>query len=419
MSVFALVDGNSFYCSCERAFDPRLRGKPVVVLSNNDGCAIARTDEAKALGIKMGDPWHLVRGKPALKDVVWKSSNYALYGDMSRRMFEVLCSMSPRVEPYSIDEMFLDLSGMPGDLEAHCRAIRAQVRRVVKIPTCVGIGPTKTIAKLANKMAKADRTGAGVCDFRTEDARALAYPTIDLSDVWGLGRASTAKLKKLGIEKVSDFIRLSPDQVRDMLTVTGLRTLKELKGVSCMPLSLAPPTRKSLAVTRSFGRPITDWSEMREAVTAYATRAGEKLRRHRLSACAMQVFMRTNEFAATPQYANQVTIDVEPTADSLALIGSAVRMARSLWREGFSYAKAGVILVDLSQAAELPNQLFPTRDPVKSEALMGALDRINLRFGTGTLRPGAIAQKPDWSMRRANLSPSYTTRPEDILCAKA
>lgn len=419
MTVFALIDGNSFYCSCERAFDPTLRDKAVVVLSNNDGCAIARTDEAKALGIKMGDPWHLVRKRPELKDVVWKSSNYALYGDMSRRMFEVLCSLVPTVEPYSIDEMFLDLTGMPEDHEALCRELRARVRQVVKVPTCVGIGPTKTIAKLANKVAKSDRARAGVCDFTDGDVRSFAYPTLDLADVWGLGRASVAKLKQLGVLTVADFASLPPDHVRDLLTVTGLRTQKELQGVSCMPLSLAPPTRKSLAVTRSFGRPILEWDDMREAVAAYAGRAGEKLRKHGLSACAMQVFMRTNEFSRERQYANQVTVQVEPTADSFALIGTAVRMARAMWRDGYSYAKAGVVLVDLARATEQSVQLFPSRDAAKSEALMSALDGINLRFGRGTLQPGGLCEAPNWSTRRANLSPSYTTRPEDILCAKA
>lgn len=291
--MFALIDGNSFYCSCEQAFDPRLRHKPVAVLSNNDGCVIARNGEAKALGLKMGEPWHLASKRPELKAVVAKSSNYVLYGDMSRRVFDVLCDMSPRVEPYSIDEMFMDFAGLPGDLVERSVAIRARVLRAAKIPTCVGIGPTKTIAKLANKLAKADRSGCGILDMSSAERRADLYHAADIGDVWGLGRASAAKLAKLGISTIAQFVALDPEHVRDMLTVTGQRTHAELRGISCMSFSEAPPSRKSIACTRSFGRAVTDFEEMREAVATYAARAAEKMRRFELKAGAMQVFMRT------------------------------------------------------------------------------------------------------------------------------
>ncbi len=291
MTLFALIDGNSFYCSCERAFDPKLRSKPLVVLSNNDGCVIARTGEAKALGLKMGDPWHIVSRKPGIAGAVeWRSSNYALYGDMSRRVYELLIDRVPQVEPYSIDEMFLDLTGLAGDVVERCRSIRDDVRRIAKIPSCVGIGPNKTIAKLANKMAKADRKGCGVLDFSAPQARTAAYPSIELGDVWGLGRASIEKLKQIGIEDVAAFVALPPDLVRDLLTVTGLRTHAELRGVSCMPLTFTGGERKSIAVTRSFGRAIENWQEMREAVSSYATRAAEKARRHGMVAAAIHVF---------------------------------------------------------------------------------------------------------------------------------
>jgi DNA polymerase V len=344
--MFALIDGNSFYCSCERAFDPTLRDKPVVVLSNNDGCVIARTNEAKDLGLKMGDPYHLAAKRPELKPVIWKSSNYVLYGDMSRRMYDVLAEQVPRVEPYSIDEMLLDFAGMPGDLAAMSADLRASVRRIAKIPTCVGIGPTKTVAKLANKLAKGDRAGCGVLDLSSPEIRDRLYPDIPIGEVWGMGRASVSKLQKMGVETVGAFAAMNSDLVRDMLTVTGQRTHAELRGVSCVPFGEAPASRKSIACTRSFGRAVTDWSEMREAVTAYATRAAEKLRRFGLKAGAMQVFMRTNEFNKDPWYSNQSTFEIEETADSLALIASANRAARSLWRDGYRYAKAGIVLVD-------------------------------------------------------------------------
>lgn len=414
--MFALIDGNSFYCSCERAFDPTLRHKPIVVLSNNDGCVIARTNEAKDLGLKMGDPWHLIHKKPEFARVIWKSSNYVLYGDMSRRMFDVLSAMAPRVEPYSIDEMFIDYSGMPGDLIALSAAIRARVRQIAKIPTCVGFGPTKTIAKLANKLAKADRLGSGVMDLSTPALRDAAYPDIAIGEVWGMGRASVQKLEQAGVKTVGAFVAMPHDQVRDMLTVTGQRTHAELRGISCHPFSELPAARKSIACTRSFGRAVTEWPDMREAVAAYAARAAEKLRRFGMKAGAMQVFMRTNEFNDDPKYANQVTFEVEPSADSLALVPAATRAAYGLWRQGFRYAKAGVLLLDLYRQDDLPiEDMFASRDPERSKDLMTALDAINGRFGRDTIRPGGIGQKRTWSMRRGNLSPCYTTRIEDVL----
>jgi DNA polymerase V len=419
--MFGLIDGNSFYCSCERAFDPKLRGRALVVLSNNDGCVIARSDEAKDAGLKMGDPWHLVSRKPGIAGVVdWRSSNYALYGDMSRRVYELLLDRAPRVEPYSIDEMFLDLAGLPGDLVERCAAIRADVRRIAKIPTCVGIGPTKTIAKLANKVAKMDRVGPGVVDFSTAEGRALAYPDLPLGEVWGMGRASVKKLEAMGRVTVADFVAMPADLVRQTLTVTGLRTHAELLGVSCMPLTLAPPTRKSLAVTRSFGRSIDSWVEMREAVATYAARAAAKLRHHGLAASAMQVFMHTNPFNGDTPHAGSLTFAVEPSADSFALIGSAVRAAKAIFRPGFRYAKAGIVIVDLFPWEALPAaDLFPSRDRTKSAQLMAAMDALNARYGRGTLRPGGTAPAAGWSMRRGRLSPRYTTALDEILEARA
>ena len=416
--MFALIDGNSFYCSCERAFDPQLRSKPIVVLSNNDGCVIARTHEAKDLGIKMGEPAHMIRDKPEFKTVIWKSSNYVLYGDMSRRMYEVLSDLTPQVEPYSIDEMFLDYRGLPGDLVARSAHIRDQVRKIAKIPTCVGIGPTKTLAKLANKIAKADRNGPGVHDFSRCEQRAALFPEIPLSEVWGMGSGSVEKLARAGVRTVAQFIALPQQSVRKSLTVTGLRTYAELQGISCYPLSFNPPSRKTIACTRSFGRSVTTWQDMSEAIASYMTRAAEKMRRYGLKAGAFQVFMRTNRFNNDPSYSNQRTIEIEPTADTLTLVAAAGKAAASIWRDGFRYAKAGIILVDLYLPKDLPvADMFETRDPAKSKALRGALDAINGRFGRGTARPATMGTAPvsGWSMRRANLSPCYTTRETDIL----
>jgi DNA polymerase V len=417
--MLALIDGNSFYCSCERAFDPRLRDKPVVVLSNNDGCAIARTQKAKDLGIRMGEPYHLARQRPGLSSVIWKSSNYGLYGDMSRRMYEVLCQHVAAVEPYSIDEMFLDLAGM-SDPVAVSIAVRGAVLKATKVPTCVGIGPTKTIAKLANAVAKKDRGGNGVVDLGDVDARADRYRHIAVSEVWGIGPAAAAKLAARGVITIADFVGLADDDIRKLLSVVGLRTAWELRGTACASFSEVSPTRKSLAVTRSFGKPVEDGQELLDAVASYATRASEKLRRHGLVASAMQVFLMTNRFAKTdPQYINQVTFDIEPTSDTFAMIASATRAARHLWRDGYRYAKAGVVLLDLAPSSVQPANLFPSRDPVRSAAVMRALDAVNVRYGRGTLRPGAVVSKPRWGMRQSNVSPRYTTHIEEILRVKA
>ncbi len=419
-ATFGLIDGNSFYCSCERAFAPKLRGRAVVVLSNNDGCAIARTAEAKAAGIRMGDPWHLARNRPEVRAarVEWFSSNYALYGDMSRRMYQVLAERVPRVEPYSIDEMFLDLD-VPGDVLALARELRAAVRRVAKMPTCIGIGPTKTIAKLANALAKDTPDLDGVCDLRDERERARWYERLPVSEVWGIGHRTTDKLAALGVDTVARFLAMPQRDARALLTVLGTRVQAELRGVSCLPLAEVAPSRKGVAVTRSFGRPVTAWAEMREAAAHHAARAGEKLRAEGLVAGRMAVFLHTNPHNGEPWHSAQHGGRIEPTADTGALIGEAVRMLRPLWRQGYRYFKVGVLLDDLRDAATEPRSLFPTRDPAKSARLMAALDAVNARFGRGTLRPLATGLARPWGTRHARLSPRYTTRADELMEAKA
>ena len=420
MPLYGLIDGNSFYCSVEAAFDPKLQGKPVVVLSNNDGCAIARSRAAKALGIKMGDPWHLVRNKPELRSVQWFSSNYALYGDLSRRVFQVLVDRVPRVEPYSIDEMFLDLAGLPGDLRERCRQLRADVLRITKIPTCIGWGPTKTIAKLGNAIAKDTPELEGLCDLTDPAVRAGYYATLPAAEVWGIGGRTVEKLQREGIVTIADYVAMPPKQVRELLTVVGARVQAELRGVSCLPLALAAATRKGIAVTRSFGHPVTTWAEMREAVAAYAARAGEKLRSEGLQACHMAVFLQTHPHKPDERWhSGQRAARIEPTSDTRALIGGALRMLRPLWRGGHRYFKAGVILNDLVPAAEQPPMMFPTRDPVQSAKVMTALDAVNARYGRGTLRPLATGIARSWSTRHDRLSPRYTTRLDEILVATA
>ena len=295
--VLALIDGNSFYCSCERVFDAKLAKRPVIVLSNNDGCAVARTSEAKALGIAMGEPYFKIRDLCRQERVAVFSSNYTLYGDMSARMNAIYRQWSPDVEVYSIDESFLDLSGFDRrDLVAYGRDLRATVLRWTGIPTCVGLGGTKTLAKLANHIAKKNPDLAGVCDLTDEAARRRWLDRVEVGEVWGIGPASQRKLAAIGIETVAQLRDLDPRLARKMMSVVGERTVLELRGIACLALEHVPPQRKGCAVTRSFGIPVTTLTGMLEAVAAYATRAGEKLRRHRLETSHMSVFMHTSEF---------------------------------------------------------------------------------------------------------------------------
>jgi len=418
-ATFGLIDANSFYCSCERAFDPRLRGAPVVVLSNNDGCAVARTPEAKARGIGMGEPWHLVRFRAGCADVEFLSSNYALYGDMSRRMYEVLAARVPAVEPYSIDEMFLDLDIPVPDLMAFCRRLRDAVRREAKLPTCIGIGPTKTIAKLANAVAKASPDMDGVRDLRSPEARAALYRELPVSEVWGIGARHAARLARLGVATIAEFVALDPRLARDALTATGARLRAELLGVSCLPLALAAPTRRGLAVTRCFGRLVTSWAELREAMAAHAARAGEKLRAHGLLAGAMTVFAHTHPHNGDPWHGLQHTGRIEPTSDTRALIAEAIRMLRPLWRPGFRWFKCGVMLADLVPASLQSRMLFATRDPARSARVMAALDAVNARHGRDTLRLAATGIERSWRTRHHRLSPRYTTHAGEMLVARA
>lgn len=381
---------------------------------------MARTAEAKAAGIKMGDPWHLIRNKPAVRAarVEWLSSNYALYGDMSRRMYQVLAARVPRVEPYSIDEMFLDLD-TPRDAAALAYELREAVRRIAKIPTCVGLGPTKTISKLANALAKADPTLNGVCDLRDERARLRRFETVAVDEVWGIGAQTAAKLRAHGITTVARFVDMPARAVRTLLTVVGARVQFELQGVSCLPLSLAHPTSKGLAVTRCFRRPVTRWAEMREACAHHASRAGEKLRAVGLVAGRMAVFFHTDPHSGEPWYSAQHGGRIEATDDAGALIAEATHMLAPLWRDGHRYMKVGVLLDDLRPKASEPRSMFATRDPARSAALMRALDQVNGRFGRGTLRPLATGLAREWGTRAGRLSPRYTTQTSEIMQARA
>ena len=418
--VFALSDGNSFYCSCERLFDPSLRDRPVIVLSNNDGCAIARTPEAKALGIRMGDPWHKIRQPFEAAGGVARSSNYALYGDMSRRLNEVYRRFSPEVEVYSIDESFVDL-GHEADPAGAAREMRRTSLQWTGIPTCVGLGPTKTLAKLANWAAKRTPELGGVCDFTSASMRDQAMISISSAEVWGIGGASARRLAGAGVETAAQLRDMDPRQARKLLTVVGERLVWELRGQSCFPLELVLPRRQGIAVTRCFGRMVTTLHEGLEAIRSYAARAGEKLRQHGVVGSHLYVGLETAEHRTDlPQYSPGTTIRfVEPTNDTLILCEAASSGLRRIWRDGYSYYRAGVLMDDLVPVESAPRAWVVQHDRAKRERLMEALDTLNSRYGRRTVFPAGAGVHQGWTTRAQKKSASFTTRFADLPVAAA
>ncbi|SNR68477.1 DNA polymerase V [Humidesulfovibrio mexicanus] len=418
MPLFALVDCNNFYASCERLFRPGLKGRPVVVLSNNDGCVIARSNEAKALGIPMGAPafqWeHVFRRQ----GVAVFSSNYALYGDLSARVMRVLEEAAPAVEVYSIDEAFLDLSGVQ-EPESFCRELRQRVTRHTGIPVSVGLARTKTLAKLANRHAKKQPTTGGVFDLAAlPDPEALLAAT-EIGDVWGIGPRHAKRLAARGVATALDFIRLPRDWVRKAMTVVGMQIHMELCGISCLSLEQAPPPRRSVLCSRSFGQLIRDREHLREAVCSFAARAAEKLRAGGLDAQAVQVFALTPRHREElPQHQGQATVTLPcPTDHSPDIVTAALRGLEQAFCEGFAYQKAGVQLLGLTPSASRQASLLdlPPEQRQRRRALMDVLDLVNRRHGRHALRL-ALAAAPErpWHMRQHRRSPRYTTSWDDL-----
>ncbi len=407
----ALVDCNCFYVSCERVFNPRLNGKPVIVLSNNDGCVVSRSNEAKALGIQMGIPEFQIRDLIREHRVEVFSSNYVLYGDMSWRVVETLSRFTPEVDVYSIDESFLNLAGIDRDVIEYGQEMRDTVRQWTGIPVCVGVGPTKTLAKLANHLAKKRPEFNGVCDLTDVGLRDRMLPTIAAIDVWGLGAASVRKLLTHGLRSADDVRRINPKLAREVLTVVGERIIHELNGVSCLPLELVPTHKKGTACTRSFGHAVTEFEKMSEAVVSFATRVAEKLREEQLVAQHLTVFMHTNRFNNDPSYSKSFGFYLpEATSDTRDLVRYSVWAAKRIWRDGFCYAKAGVMCNGLVEAGCAPRSLFSTRNMEQSRRLMSAMDNINSRHGRWTLRPLGSGVKRTWKIKAERRSPAWTTR---------
>ena len=417
----ALIDCNNYYVSCERAFDASLVGVPVIVLSNNDGCAIARSGEAKALGIKMGDPVHLIRDKIKAHGIRVLSSNYALYGDMQRRVVAAIEPFARDFEIYSIDETFVDFAGFEHlDLAAHSREMREQVRQWTTIPTCVGIAPTKTLAKLANAAAKKNQLFDGVADLRDEAIRRWVLDQFEVGDVWGVGRATAEKLAALDIKTAGHLRDMALKHARGIGGVVLERLIAELRGIPASAIETVEPQRKGMAVTRSFGTPITDLEMLMGAVTQYAMRAGEKLRQHGLVAGRLTVFFHTNRHKQDrPQYSATRTLGMQPmTNDGLAMLAYARRGVESAWREGYGITKAGVMLEDLIEADKRPLTLFEESND-RRDRLMAAMDEVNGRFGKFKAVPASQGFRREWKARSDTKSPNYTTRICEVPSVKA
>jgi DNA polymerase V len=414
--VFGLIDCNNFYVSCERVFRPDLEGKPVIVLSNNDGCAVSRSAEARPW-VAMGDPVFKIREIIKREKISVFSSNYALYGSFSEKVTSTLLTMVPTIETYSIDESFLNLGEFSErEVEPLARELRERVHRWVGIPTCVGIAPTKTLAKVANFIAKKRSQYRGVCDLRSSRVRAELLSTVPVDEVWGIGSASAAKLASIGVQTAADLAALDPDNARALLTVTGGRTVYELRGISCLPLELMEPTRKGIAVTRSFGAPVTSWQEMREAIASYATRAAEKMRRYKVAAENIFVFMHTNTFNNDPFYSNGASARfAETTNDTGEVVALAARLGERLWRDGFRYSKCGVMITELLPETIRQPALWGELDREKRERAWKTMDKLNATLGRDTVRIlGAGPKDAAWRLRAEHCSPRWTTRWDEL-----
>ncbi|EEB3864573.1 Y-family DNA polymerase [Salmonella enterica] len=418
--MYALADVNSFYASCEKVFRPDLRNKPVVVLSNNDGCVIARSPEAKRLGIKMWVPWFQLKMTQFPEPVITFSSNYELYASMSNRVMSHLEELAPRVEQYSIDEMFLDVSGIDSciDFEDFGRQLREHVRNGTGLTIGVGMGPTKTLAKSAQWASKEWPQFGGVLALTTGNPRRteklLSLQPVE--EIWGVGRRISRKLSTMGIITALQLARANPAFIRKNFNVVLERTVRELNGVSCISLEEAPSPKQQIICSRSFGERVTTYEALRQAICQHAERAAEKLRGERQFCRHIAVFVKTSPFAVNEAYYGNVASEklLLPTRDTRDIISAAVKALDSIWLDGHRYAKAGVMLNDFTPSGVSQLNLFDEEQPrAQSDELMKVLDRIN-HSGKGKIWFAGRGIAPEWQMKRDMLSPAYTTRWSDI-----
>jgi DNA polymerase V len=428
-SLFALVDVNNFYVSCERVFQPKLEEVPMVVLSNNDGCAVARSAEVKALGVKMGTPWFQMEALARKHGIQAYSSNYTLYGDMSNRVVQVLRGFTPNLEVYSIDESFLQIETVLKQYQDTIelgQSIKQQVKDTTGLPVCVGIGASKTLAKLANHLAKKHKQFSGVCDVNAMSKEELYQwmSETEVGEVWGVGRQIAKKLKAQDIHSVFDLLQTSPQAMRQQFGVVMERLCYELRGTSCLKLEEVAPAKQQIIASRSFGKLVTSQAELAQSVATHAARAAEKLRSQDSVTGALTVFIQTNPFKQhEPQHHQSITIPLTEASDNtLTLTNAALAGLKQIYQPNFRYKKAGVILNLISDKPTIQQSLFEdVESKGKSASLMKAVDQINTRFGNAAIRSAAAgtdSTKEVWQMRSNNKSPNYTTKWDELPVAR-
>jgi len=416
----AIVDCNSFYASCEKVFRPELENRPIVVLSNNDGCIIARNDEAKQLGIPMGAPFFKAKGLIEQQNVSVFSSNYALYGDMSRRVMLTLADINPLIEVYSVDEAFLDLSNIAFEnLEEYGRFVKQKVAIWTGIPVSVGIARTKTLAKIANRLSKKNKlSSGGVMVLPNTEAEKAALSATGVEDIWGVGRRYARFLRLNGIENALQLSQKSESWAHKNLGgVVGVRLIRELNGIPCIELGQGAERKQMIASTRSFGNPVKTLTEMKEAIATYTSRAAEKLRLQKSAAGCVYVFMSTGYFDSRQAYEKDSLFEIlqTPTANTNELIECAIQLTEKAFRTGTTYKKAGVLLSAIVDESAIQGSLFePGKPNLKSAKLSKTIDLLNKRLGNDTVKFASTGLEKDWKTRSEIRSPEYSTKWKDI-----
>ena len=417
-NAIALLDCNNFYASCERIFEPKVKRKPVVVLSNNDGCVIARSQEAKEIGVTMGAPFFKVLGLLDAHEAEIFSSNYALYGDMSGRVMNLLHNFTPEIEVYSIDEAFLNLEPRKSSLEKIGLTIREKIYKWTGLPVSIGIGETKVLAKIANKNAKKNELKEkGVLNlYRSQKTESILKNTL-VEDIWGIGYRSALKLKQNRVLTAWDLREADPRFIKKLLSVVGARIALELRGIKCLPFEQVQTRKHNITCSRSFGQTVEDYEEIKAATNYFLTRACEKLRKHQLAANAVTVFITTDRFRPIPfEYSNSATYSANyPTDSTIEIQEWMLKALERIYKEGFEYRKAGVILSGLLPTEKLTKRIFSEEKFQQEHKLMKAIDEINQKFGKDTVRVGLQPNKGSWRMKQAWKSPGYTTKWDELM----
>lgn len=417
--MYGLIDCNNFFVSCERAFNPSLNGQPVIVLSNNDGCAIARSNEAKALGIRMAAPAFQIKDIIQKHNVQVFSSNYTLYGDMSARIMSILSEQVLEIEVYSIDEAFLNLEGIE-NLETFAKDLVHKVIRSTGIPVSLGIAPTKTLAKVANHFAKKYKAYNRVCLMDTDQKRIKALKLTEIEDIWGIGRRLSKMLALEGVFSAYDFIHKPQEWVRKKMTVIGERTWRELRGEPCLEIETVEDPKKQICTSRSFGQMISDYDSLAEAIATHAATCAQKLRRQKACAISLMTFIHTNRFRddLAQCWRNQTIPLTTPSNDTITIVTHALKALKQIYAKGYQYKKAGVIITEITSEKSVQTDLFDHPNHQKSARLMAAIDQINQQFPHAQMRLAVQGISHNWEIKRELLSRHFSTRLSDVIQIK-